>query len=140
MQKLEFTPLQPLLCLRHGHWVPVSPHTKNEYNPFYHKLDVEYFLFNNFLKKSSISQENREKLFWGTFDQFLGKTGVLHQKVTNLFYHKLDTEYFKIFFKKSCTFQENGEELFLKAKSLLKERGYLATKMNIIFFLREIRF
>ncbi len=38
---------------------------------FYQKLDAEYFLFDNFFEKSSIFQENREKLFWGIFDDFL---------------------------------------------------------------------
>ncbi len=39
------------------------------------------FLFNNFFEKSSIFRGNHGKPFLGTFDQFLGKGGVLPQKV-----------------------------------------------------------
>ncbi len=39
---------------------------------FNQKLDIEYF-FNNFFKKSIILWENWEKLFLGTFDDFLRK-------------------------------------------------------------------
>ncbi len=36
------------------------------------------FLFDNFFeKKNSIFGENRKKLFWDAFDNFLGKEGVL---------------------------------------------------------------
>ncbi len=42
-----------------------SSYTKNEYNLFYHKLDAEYFLFDNFFEKGNIFRENSEKLFWG---------------------------------------------------------------------------
>ncbi len=53
-----------------------SFNTKNEKNFFYHKLDLNIFLFDNFFeKKTSIFRENYEKLFWGPFDHFSGKEG-----------------------------------------------------------------
>ncbi len=35
----------------------------------------------------------------------------------------------------TCIFRENDEKPFLEAKSLLKERGCLTTKMNITFLM-----
>ncbi len=39
------------------------------------------------------------------------------------------------FFKKSCIFGEKVENPFLGSKSLLKEKGRLTMKMNIIFLM-----
>ncbi len=60
-----------------------SSYTKNEYNLFYQKLDAEYF-FNqpSFLKKKAVfSEKTAKKCFGGALDKFVGKRGVLHQKL-----------------------------------------------------------
>ncbi len=43
---------------------------------------LNIFLFDNFIEKSCIFRENRKKLFWGAFDNVLGKEGVLRRKLT----------------------------------------------------------
>ncbi len=40
------------------------------------------FLINSFFEKSCIFRENRKKLFWGRFNNFLGEEDVLPQKLT----------------------------------------------------------
>ncbi len=52
-----------------------SSYTKNEYNLFYHKLNVEYFLFNNLKKKKKavFREKTVKNSFEGPFDYFLGK-------------------------------------------------------------------
>ncbi len=90
---LERRSKEPLLCLqhvqlRHCATCQGSSHSKNEYSLFYQKFEVEYFLFNNFFEKNCIFRENRKNCFGGTFDNFLGKEGVLRRKLANFFYHK----------------------------------------------------
>ncbi len=56
---------------------------KNEYSLFYQKFDAEYSLFNNFFKKkTAFSEKTTKNCFGGAFDNFLGKEGVLRQKLT----------------------------------------------------------
>ncbi len=77
-----------------GHYATCQglTYTKNEYNLFYHKLDGEYFLFNNFFKKKVFSEKMR-----GTFDDFFSERRHLVPKINIIFfYHKLGAEYFII--------------------------------------------
>ncbi len=69
--------------------------------------------------------------FGGTFDDFLGKGGVLPQKLTLLF---LGWEYFISVFQKKAVFSKKIVKNRFWGPSLLKGRGCLATKMNITFF------
>ncbi len=77
-----------LFYSRHGRWVAVHPvrgHLTPKLNTtffFNHKLDVEYFLSNFFQKKHHFVRKAAKKCFGGTLDQFLGKGGVLPQKLT----------------------------------------------------------
>ncbi len=74
--------------LQHGCWVPVRPvrgHLTLKMNItffFYQELDTEYLFIRQLFEKSRIFQENCEKLFWGKLDNFLGKGGILSQKLT----------------------------------------------------------
>ncbi len=63
---------------------PVRGHLTPKINIvfFSRNLMLNIFLFNNFLQKSCIFRENRKKLFWGAFDNFLGKEVVLLRKLT----------------------------------------------------------
>ncbi len=87
---------------------------------FYQKFDAEYF----FIQQCCIFGENRKKSFWrGAFDNFLGKEGVLGQK---LFYHKwgevLNILLVTNFFQKCVIFWENdrkpGPSLFWRKGSV----------------------
>ncbi len=72
-------------------------YTKNQYNLFYHKLDAEYFLFNNFFKKTVFSEKTVKNCFWGHIRQFFREKRRLVPKINiTFFYHKLGTEYFII--------------------------------------------
>ncbi len=90
-------PVQPLPGLQHGCWVAVRParaHLTLKMNItfFIRNLMLNIFLFHNFFeKKTSIFRENHEKLFWGTFDHFLGKGGVLSQKLRKTALIELET-------------------------------------------------
>ncbi len=58
-----------------------SSYIKNEYNPFYHKLDAEYIFVRQFKKKNKkktvFSERTMKNCFGGIFDDFTGKGGVL---------------------------------------------------------------
>ncbi len=76
VERVTFT-----LYLGNGHWVTVRP-VRGHLTPIMNITFIirssmlNIFLFNNFFERSSIFRENREKLFCGTFDDFLGKRGV----------------------------------------------------------------
>ncbi len=65
-----------------GHCVTCkgSSYTKNEYNFFYQKLDAEYFFIQQFFRKKQYFLKNPWKTALG--DNFLGKGGLLRQKLT----------------------------------------------------------
>ncbi len=75
--------------------------------------------------------------FGGSFDYFLGKKA----KINIIFLSQI--RYWIFYYltvfpkkkKKKSIFGENGEKLFLWAKSLFKGRGRLMTKMNITFIM-----
>ncbi len=81
-------PLQSLLSLQHVQLCHRATcqglsYTKNEYSLFYQKFDAEYFFIQQFFrKKSCIFKETANNCFGSTFDNFLGKEGVLLQKLT----------------------------------------------------------
>ncbi len=57
---------------------------------------VEYFfILQNFKKRTVFSEKTVKNCFGGTFDHFVGKGGVLPQKLIYLFYHKLDPDYLR---------------------------------------------
>ncbi len=60
----------------------------------------------------------------------------------NLFYHKLDAEYFFVyhfFFEKNSIFRENSEKLRRGHMSpFFSQRRYLAPKINLNFFYRKL--
>ncbi len=124
-----------------GHWATCkgSCHTKIEF--FYHKLDAEYFSFNNFFEKSSIFRENREKLFSGHIWLLFRERRCLVSKI-NIFVfitnYLLNILLFNNFFKKKLYFPRNNEKLSGGGgKFFLKEKGSLPTKINITFFYRK---
>ncbi len=93
------------------------------------------------LKKAVFSEKLMKNYFGGTFDDFLGKGGVLLQKLISLFYHKLGCwifYYLVVVLKNSCIFRETQKNRFgVAGKSLLKGRGCRATKKNISFFMEN---
>ncbi len=62
---------------------------------FIAKLDVKYFLSDNFFEKSSIFEKIEKNCFRSTFDDFLGKGGVSPQKLTQ---HFLSQIRYRIFY------------------------------------------
>ncbi len=115
--------------LRKGRLVAVPPVRgqlikKMNITFFYHKSDAEYFFIHQYFRNYSTFRENSEKLFFRHIQPFLGKGGVLHLELT-----KPNILLFNRFFKKSC----KAEKPFLGAKSILKGREHLATKMNTTF-------
>ncbi len=106
-----------------------SSYTKNVNNFFYQKSDAQYFLLDNFFKKSSIFRENREKLFWKLIWRFFRERRRLASKIniTFIITNKVrNILLFSVFFKKICIFWENGKKLLVVAKSLLKGRGWVS--------------
>ncbi len=72
------------------HRSPLSPcatfkgpsYATNEYNRFHQKLDAEYFFILQFFQKKTVFSEKTVKnCFGSTFDYFLGKGGILRQKL-----------------------------------------------------------
>ncbi len=63
---------------------PVRCHLTPKMNiAFFHqKFNDEYFFIPQFFRKKLYFQRNCKKLFWGAFDNFLGKEGVLRRKLT----------------------------------------------------------
>ncbi len=124
----------------------VSSYSKNEYKLFYQKLDAEYFFMLQFFLKSNIFRENCKELFWRHIWQFFRRRKRLAPKINVLNFFLSQMSYWIFYYsavflkKKTVIFWENSKKLFLGPKSLLKGRKYLATKMNITFFLWEIIF
>ncbi len=77
--------------------------------------------------------------FGSTFDNFLGKEGVLRQKLTLLFFfitdEVLNTLLFSSFSKKAAFSEKMAKPQFLGLKSLMKGTGRPSTKMNITSFM-----
>ncbi len=121
-----------------------SSYTKNEYNLFYQKLDAESFFIRPFFRKKAIFPEKTMKNCFGNAFEFFRERRCLAPKINITFFiinEVLNILLFNSFSKKKkLIFWENGKKPFLEPKSLLKGRKRLATKMNIIFFLREMRF
>ncbi len=89
-------------------------------------------MLNDFSKKAVLSEKIVKNGFWGRILRFFRERRRLAPKINITFFITnwvLNSLFFNSFFKKSCIFQENGEKLFLEAKSLLKRRRHLATKM-----------
>ncbi len=98
---------------------------------------LNIFLFNNCFEIKVFFEKTVKNCFGDTFDHFLGKGAVLHQKITEPFLSQIRYRIFNYgtFFSKSFIFQKNGKTLFLGAKFVVNGKGCLVTKMNIISFM-----
>ncbi len=59
-----------------------SSYIKNEYNLLYNKLNADFSFIRQFFWKNAIfSKKTAKNCFRGAFDHFLGKAGILPQKL-----------------------------------------------------------
>ncbi len=96
----------------------------------------------NFQKrwKTRFSKETVKNWFGGTFNYFLGKGGVLPQKLTWPFLSQIRWifYYLAIFSKKKKNyFQRKRWKTIFRVEFLLKGKMYVAKKMNVSFFIRN---
>ncbi len=115
-------------------------YTKNEYGLFYQKFDAKYFFIQQFFRKKLYFQRKPQKtVFGGAIDNFLGKEGVLRQKLTQLFYYKWGIEYFIIyqFFPKICNFLRKFQKSVSGAQFSFKEKETSSDENEYKLFYRK---
>ncbi len=96
------------------------------------------FYSTSYSKKTLFLRKPWKTVLEANLTVFLGKGCVLCKKLTYLFLWQIMYwifYYLADFSKKAVIFWENGKKPFLEAKSLLKGRRHLATKMNITSFM-----
>ncbi len=120
--EVRVTPtLFPTQLLGHCAICKGPSYTKNKYNLFYQKLDAEYFFIQQFFRKKQYFPIKLKICFGGTFNNFLGKGGVLRQKLTQLLSSQMRYwifYYLTVFFFKEAVFSEKTAKNRFWAPSL----------------------
>ncbi len=114
-----------------------SFYTKNEYITFLSKIWCWIFFYSTIFSKKKTSEKTAKNCWGGAFNNFLGKEGVLRQKLTKLFYHKWGIEYliFYQFFPKMYNFLRKRHNTVSGPQASLKKRMRPATRIDITFLM-----
>ncbi len=97
---------------------------------------LNIFMLNNFFANSSIFWGNCKKQFWGRIWPFFRESGLLRQKINDLFYHELGNGYFiieQVFWKKRYFWRKLRKTHLWKNMTLLDTNVALRNNFNYRF-------